>query len=385
MMLKPRNIILIWIPVCFLAGCIKESPSQKPITSFDQLFETFWDQMNTNYVYWDIDTTNWNRAHDTYKPLFSQLDLHDSADILRSLLYFRQMTIGLIDGHFQILFTMAPLAGTNLYPAAIRKEAASDFHLPGNYPEVDLHYFDTVYGIAFDSLTQIATGTLRITLATLNRNILYFSCNGFALQRSYDQRPLGPVASLLDSFFAIIDHPSLSTKGLIIDVRNNYGGDLADLDFLMGHFIHQPLQIGYSSYKRSASPLDFTPWISASLSSGADLPWQLPLIVLTDHYTVSLAEAVAMTAHLIPKGMTLGETTWGATGPSAAHDLYNDGSFSIPGFLNVNMSSARFKYIDDQWYEGKGFPPDISVPFNPVSLAQGKDPALEKAISQIQP
>jgi carboxyl-terminal processing protease len=173
-------------------------------------------------------------------------------------------------------------------------------------------------------------------------------------------------------------------KGIIIDVRNNAGGNINDLNFFTGHLIGSPLQFGYTRYKSGNGRLAHTPWISASI-----LPQQgskainIPVIALADNYTVSLAEAVTMIIHTLPTGIVVGETTWGATGPITANKVYNDGSFSVPGFLSVTTSSAEFKYINDTIYEGKGFPPDINVPFNLPAINSGKDLQLEKAISLI--
>ena len=53
---------------------------------------------------------------------------------------------------------------------------------------------------------------------------------------------------------------------------------------------------------------------------------------------------------------------------------------SPPG---ASVDSSEFKYLDNNIYESKGFPPDIAVPFNEGALNQGRDPALEAAIINI--
>lgn len=57
-----------------LTGCRKEMPQmQNPrtevyITNWTQLFESFWNGMNYNYVFWDIDPTDWDAVYDEYHP-----------------------------------------------------------------------------------------------------------------------------------------------------------------------------------------------------------------------------------------------------------------------------------------------------------------------------
>jgi C-terminal processing protease CtpA/Prc len=110
----------------------------------------------------------------------------------------------------------------------------------------------------------------------------------------------------------------------------------------------------------------------------------MPIFALADCNTASLAEAVTMVIHALPNGKTIGETTWGATGPITSNFLYNDGQFNVSNFLSVFTSSVEFKFIDGKIYEGIGFPPDLPVPFDSNNLTIGRDLQLEKAINLIQ-
>jgi len=168
-------------------------------------------------------------------------------------------------------------------------------------------------------------------------------------------------------------------------VRNNHGGNLVDLDFLVGRFINKPLHFGYTHYKSGNGRLAFTPWIDATIQpQSAGKALNIPIIVLADEYSISLSEAVTMAIHTLPNGSFVGETTWGATGPIADNVLYDDGQFNVPNFLSVYTSSGAFKYIDGKIYEGKGFPPDVFVPYNLTALQTGDDLQLDKAISLVK-
>jgi C-terminal processing protease CtpA/Prc len=129
--------------------------------------------------------------------------------------------------------------------------------------------------------------------------------------------------------------------------------------------------------------MDYTPWVKSILTPqpGAKAITQ-PIVVLADNFSASLAELLAIAIHSLPNGIFIGENTFGATGPLAEHDMYNDGSFSVPGFMHIQMASAQFKYLDDKLYEGAGFLPDVAIPFDFATLNTGKDPALEKAINK---
>ena len=388
-----KNIIaltgLVFLFITF-TSCHKTVSSgngntESTVTSFSQVFEQFWNGMNTNYIYWDSDTTNWDAIYAKYKPLFAQLDLNDKNDVQKSVAYFRQMTYGLIDNHFQITFNKPELSGIIIYPAAQHKQSRADYHYPYSYSSVDVRYFDAGYKSVYDSITNPGTPALHVTLATIGKSILYFSCNQFSLLNAYQSPAKNEIKPVLDSLFDRLRANSSTIKGVIVDVRNNSGGFLSDLNFLTGHFIDSPLSFGYSCYKNGAGRLDFTPWISAFITPqpGATAV-KYPIVVLVDHFTVSMAETIAMAIHALPNGIIIGETTWGATGPLTANEVFNSGQFSIRGFLTVYTSSAKFKYIDGKIYEGIGFSPDIPVAFNEQILNAGRDPQLEKAIQQIQ-
>ena len=377
--------LFIWITSCHKIVSSGNLYTDSTVTSFSQVFELFWNGMNTNYIYWDLDTTNWGAIYSKYQPLFEQLDLNNKNDVQKSVAYFRQMTYGLVDNHFQITFNKPELSGIIIFPAAQHKQSSAGYHYPYNYFNVDARYFDAGYKSVYDSVTNRGTSALHVTFATINNSILYFNCNQFSLLNAYQSPVKNEVKPVLDSLFNRLRANTSTMKGVIIDVRNNSGGYLSDLNFLTGHFIDSPLPFGYSCYKSGAGRLDFTPWISAVITPqpGATAV-KCPIVVLVDHFTVSMAEAIAMAFHTLPNGTIVGETTWGATGPLTANEVFNSGQFSVPGFLTVYTSSAKFKYIDGNIYENVGFPPDIPIAFNEQVLNAGRDLQLEKAIQQIQ-
>src|SRR6185437_1722395 len=92
--------------LCF-TSCKKEvttvNQSGSTLTgNFNQVFNDFWNNMNNNYVFWGIDTTNWDNMYKIYNPLFTKLNLNDSADETTAKGYFRKMVDGLVDSHYTL-------------------------------------------------------------------------------------------------------------------------------------------------------------------------------------------------------------------------------------------------------------------------------------------
>lgn len=370
----------------FLSSCKKHVSSPSTIsapTSFSQVFDDFWNDMNSNYVYWDIDTTNWDAMYNRYKSIFSQLNLQDNQDVQKSVSYFRQMTSGLIDSHYSISFVPNNIAAISLFPSLERKTQSTTFHSPFLYISVDSNYFDKGY-ISGEYITS-TNERMSVTCASINNKALYFNFSHFALQEAYTSAIDNDVKKTIQYFFNQLQQRPRNIKGIIIDVRNNHGGNLVDLNFLVGRFIDKPLHWGYTRYKSGNGRLAYTPWINANiLPQPEGKALNIPLIVLADNYSISLSEAVVMAIHALPTGSFIGERTWGATGPITDNAVYNDGQFNVPNFLSVYTSSAAFKYLDGKIYENKGFPPDIPISFNLTALHSGDDPQLDKAISLIK-
>ena len=343
-----------------------------------ELFEIFWNKMNTNYVYWDIDTTDWDRIYYDYEPAFAKLDVKQPSDLNKAAQYFREMTSGLIDGHYNISFGNSQVSDNIISPAFERIKKRQEYHRYFYYNGIDKSYLDSGFqeGIVYGTHPLVAlSGSIR-------ENILFFSCTKFELCEAYYSENENEVQSVLQSFFDKLLNMSDSMKGIIIDLRGNQGGDLGDLNFFVGHFIDTQLHYGYTQTKSGNGRLEYTPWIKAYVNPGArGQKIDRPIIVLADLYTASLAEAVLMAFKTFSECVVIGETTWGATGPLVDTDVYNAGRFEIEGFLKVTTASCKFKYLNGNIYEGSGIPPDIAITFDEQSILRGRDIQIEKAIS----
>lgn len=378
-----KSIGYFIIVIGFMCSCRREvyELTQAKPSSFSQIFDQFWNKMNTNYVYWDVDKTDWFEVYKTYKPLFSHLDINNQEDIRRSVQYFRGMTDKLIDNHYFISFTQSVIADSTVYPAFSRKKSSASFHYPYSYIRADTPYLDPSFIINIDNNYSVNGVPLIALSGVIRHDILYFSCNHFSLYKSYQSNSTKSIRPAVDNFF--YQYINSKYRGIIIDVRSNQGGDNSDLNFFLGRFINQPLAFGYTQSKIGNTPRDFSSWIKAVVNPYPDgKRISVPIVVLADNVTASLAEAMVMAIKALPKSTFLGEMTWGATGPVTSEQVFNAGSFQISGFMNVQTSSCKFKYLDGIIYEDIGFNPDILIPSNLNELSNGIDLQLERAINQ---
>ncbi len=357
-----------------------------PASNFNDVFESFWNGMNNNYVFWSIDTTNWDRVYTTYKPLFAKLNLLDSADNVTAINYFQQMTAGLIDSHYDLTFLNL---GYDISPAYNRKIAINSV-TPDSIYSLPSAMFTTLIPNNYIDASSLKKGTDSITFdgsqiaftavsGTIQNKILYLYFSDFAF--NYSGAKVVPV---LNYFFNTIAALPANIKGIVIDVRGNGGGEITDLDYLLGSMITKPLTFGYTRSKNGNGRLDYTPWAPAIVTPqpGA-VNITVPIVVLADHTSVSMAEMTTMAIKTLPNGKFIGTTTWGANGPLAPLVYYNGGQFTVGSYLSVYTSSSMFKYLDGSIYEGKGVPPDIFAKETNAAYSSGVDLQLNAAISYI--
>jgi carboxyl-terminal processing protease len=362
---------------------ISNPVTDQPPANFSEVFEDFWSDMNVNYLYWDIDTTNWDAVHECYGPLFAGLQLSSAADAARSVQYLRQICDGLIDRHYYVSFSDPFLADSTISPVYDHLIKTPGFHNEFSYLPLDASILDPGYVYGYDNVSDPAHPLIALS-GTIHGDILFFSCNLFGLNKSFHSNTPNSVQPLLSGFFSRLQQPT-GIKGVLLDMRSNPGGDISDLALVAGRFTGGPMHFGFTRYKAGNGRLDYTPWIDAVVQPqpGAVVV-KLPIVIVADRYSASMAEIFTMAMRTLPNCKVVGETTFGATGPFTANGIYNDGSFDVTGFMSVQESSTEFKYIDGKIYEGKGFPPDYPVPYDPAALGALDDPQLDKAISLLE-
>ena len=380
--MKSLAITLLSLVLETFISCGRQDPQPATATpDFEQLFEIFWNQMDRNYAFWDIDSTDWDGIYNQYREIFSELNINNDSDVRSSVRYFREMSKHLIDGHYQINFLHSAISDSTVDPLLERKYQLGLLERQFLYLLKDSVYMNGNYLVGNDSQNKLNGQPLTTLSGEINGEILYFGCNFFKLSQSYYSNSSESVKASLDFLFNWIENNPVGSKGIIIDVRNNPGGDLSDLNFLLGKFVDRPLHVGYCQYKNGDNPDDLTPPINAYVNPGSNTKnVQLPIVVLADNYSASLSEIVTNAVMAFPKGVFIGETTWGATSPIIPFEVYASGSFEVVNFMSVQLSSCKFISLDGKVYEGSGLVPDIFMPHSMEAYGQGKDVQLERAI-----
>ncbi|NRB61831.1 MAG: S41 family peptidase [Saprospiraceae bacterium] len=300
-------------------------------------FEYLWQQCDENYSFFEYKNVNWDSVYDAYSPRVAN---GMSADSLFRVLW--NMLNELRDGHVNLIspfnvsrFDIDLLGPDNIDFRLIRENYLSDRYYT-NLPLI--HDF-------------LAGG-----------QIAYFRIGSFATPLSD-----GDVQIALSRY--------RNTKGMILDIRGNGGGNLSSVFTLMNRLSRQKMKVYDSYIKSGPGREDFSGPQEAILEPPSrGLRYPKPVMVLTDRGTFSAASFLAVMARELPQMTLIGDTTGGGLG------IPNGGQ--LPNGWTYRMSISRTITTDGQNFEN-GVPPDIRVILNDDLTKLGIDNVLERAMAEI--
>ena len=201
-------------------------------------------------------------------------------------------------------------------------------------------------------------------------NIAHLKINDFENQQYKE---------IFDSLYPKI----LPTKALIIDVRNNGGGDGGQGFYILSHLIEQNTCGAKSKTKQYIPTLkaweqpdmwmEFAPDVIKPIADKKR--YSNPVILLTSSRTYSAAEDLTVAFDVSKRGIKIGQTTGGSTGQPLFFDLTKNGF--------ARICTKKDVYPDGKEFIGVGIKPDIEVEETVLSIQEHKDIVLEKAIEQL--
>ncbi len=157
-------------------------------------------------------------------------------------------------------------------------------------------------------------------------------------------------------------YPQLRKEGLVVDVRANGGGNVSRM--LIERLRRRLLALNYSRTNDEASTYPDGVFIG-------------PMVALLDGNSASDGDIFPAMFREAGLGPLIGKRSWGGV-----VGITNRGQLIDGGVVNVPESGLASK--NGEWIiEGYGVDPDIEVDNDAQSVINGKDPQLERAISEI--
>lgn len=313
-----------------LASCVKED-------EFDNTpegnFELLWKIIDEHYCFFEYKDIDWNLVHDQYARRITP-------DMPSKALFevCGDMLAELQDGH------------VNLYAAhdvAAYRKWYEDY--PSNFNDSIARLY---LGKTGDYMT--AAGML---YKAFDDNIGYIRYASFS-----DGVGDGNLSEVL-SYLAICD-------GLIIDVRDNGGGNLDNAQRIAARFTDSRVLTGYIMHKTGPGHNQFSQPQPVWLEPSPHIRWQKPVVVLTNRHSYSATNDFVNMMRLLPGVTIMGDRTGGGSGLPFSAELPN--SWSVRFSASPVLDAAR-QHIE--W----GIAPDIRVDMTAEDIRNNRDTMIEAA------
>jgi Peptidase family S41/Tricorn protease C1 domain len=312
-------------------GCEKVLDLKKPASTPVAVFDELWSVMDRNYSLFAIKNIDWKTTYTEYRARVSN-DMNDN-DLFRVL---STMLETLKDGHVTLSSASQMDSYDNFY-----KAYAPNF----NYVNVINNYLKNVYNTSGPFIYKIVD------------SIGYIYYGSFENDISEEQ---------LDNLLAEMNQ---KTKGLIIDVRNNFGGKSINADKLFSRFISEKMLVKYETMKKGPGHDDFFAPEPFFLSPKGQV-FAKPVVVLTNRSCFSTCNDFVLFMSELPNVKRYGDQTGGGGG--IPHDYLLANGWKIQYTATVTLSPEKINIEN-------GIMPTVNINITPIDDTNGKDPILENA------
>ena len=298
-------------------------------------FEALWHIIDEHYCFFDykqhVYGLDWQEVYNKYK-----VRVNDNMSETQLFEVLCDMLGELRDGHVNLISSMD-----------YGRYWAWHEAYPQNYSDtLERRYLGTDYRIAGGMSYRI-----------LDDNIGYIRYASFAT-------PVGE--GNMDDCFSYL----ALCRGLIIDVRNNGGGELTTAERLAARFVQEKTLVSYMQHKTGTGHSDFSQLEARYLEPSSNLRWHKGVCVLTNRSVFSAANDFAVMMHALPNVKLVGDHTGGGSGMPMSSSLPNGWSvrYSACPIYDKNKQQTEF-----------GIDPDVSVSLTDDATAAGIDLIIEKA------
>ncbi len=169
----------------------------------------------------------------------------------------------------------------------------------------------------------------------------------------------------LDSFLDPPDSPALheayadamsevaGARVLVLDLRDNYGGDPRTVAFFMSYFF-DPTPVHVNDIWSRDEDVTWQNWTERNVPGGKRFGGHKPMFVLVGKHTISGGEEAAYDLQAQKRALVIGEPTAGAANPAPPFDL--DEGFRV----HIPVARAINPVTHTNW-EGTGVQPDVAA------------------------
>ncbi len=240
----------------------------------------------------------------------------------------------------------------------------------GRYREFGQNTYRTLYQNGFDSIQH--TDPIGVYFYTRMEGIAYIRIRKFSVYPNHykniftERRDRRALEQKIDSLLTIF----ADTRGLILDVRSNPGGDYGRI--IAGRFVAEEKVSALVACRKNGGDYDEFTRMRSERVRPRGHRYTNPIVVLANDQTASSAEEFVLALKNEAHITILGTNTSGSLSDAIGQRLSNG--------LRFEYSTQRYYSPDVIMLEDRGIQPDIYMENTQQDLEQGSDPLIEKAI-----
>lgn len=318
--------------VLFLFSCeeylIRPDPMSDSLSNFDFL----WEDVKNRYSFFELKEIDWEEVRNKYRPLVKEkMTPQELFDLMGDMLY------ELKDGHVNLT-------------SEFDRSRNWDWYLghPANFNSaiVEKYYLGRDFRLTGPLRNQVIDSVLYI----------YYSSFSNAIAERHLESVIQRAAPL---------------KGIIIDVRNNGGGNLGNARRLASCFTDEETVYAKERRKTGPDPGDFSAWKTLSFPSREGRRYHGKVIVLTNRACYSATSFFAAMMKTLPGVRVLGDQTGGGGGAPASGELPNGWQYRLSVTQTISLNGEQIE---------PGVPAEIPVALRETDIRKNKDTLIEAAL-----
>ena len=331
------HFLFVWIILFFVGAASTSCDSNEfdfennPQGNFDAL----WTILDKNYCFFEYKNIDWDSVRVSYRPRVTASMNNDALFKLMG-----EMLSELRDGHVNLIAS---------------HDVTRFWSWKDDYPQnFDLNIINKYLSTDYSSASSMK-------YKILEDNVGYIYYGSFS-------------SDVSNSGLNQILNRMAICNGIILDVRNNGGGSLSNVDRIASRFFNERKLVGYISHKIGSGHRDFSDLYPKYIESSNQLRYQKPLYILTNRGCYSATNEFVSTMKYAPLVTVVGDKTGGGSGFPFSSELPNGWSvrFSTSPTFNANKEHIEF-----------GVEPDVRLDMQFTDLNNMKDTYIEYARKRI--
>ncbi len=302
-------------------------------------FDALWTIMDEHYCFFEEKGVDWDEIGKRYRAQLSpEMSASEFFDVCADML------AELKDGHTNLISS---------FNISYYRNWWSDYPQNFDWRLIQEHYLDFDYysgnGMSYKILADSTVG------------YVHYSSFSYGIS---------------DDFVNTMMWSMKDCKGMILDLRDNGGGNLSSTEDLTSHFIDEKTLAGYISHKTGAGHNDFSEPYPYYYEPVIGVRWLKPVIVLVNRSTYSAANNFVGVMKNLKHVAIAGTTTGGGSGAPFSSELPCGWAvrFSASPIYDANMNLT-----ENGIEPTKGF----EIEMNPDEATNGRDSMLDFCINII--